>query len=72
MAGAISLIRWLETRTVRPCAARDLVNPRIHRMPSGSSPAIIRIVVVGGVGDLPELYLERIRKHMTIFKLVQC
>ena len=35
---SISDIRWLETRTVRPSAASDLIRLRIHRMPSGSSP----------------------------------
>ena len=35
---AISLIRWLETSTVRPSAASSRRNPRIQRMPSGSSP----------------------------------
>src|SRR5580693_4312598 len=35
---AISLIRWLEMRTVRPCEARFFSRPRIQRMPSGSSP----------------------------------
>src|SRR5439155_10311561 len=35
---AISLIRWLDTNTVRPCAASDLIKLRIQRTPSGSSP----------------------------------
>ena len=35
---AISLIRWLETSTVRPCAARSRMNVRTHTIPSGSSP----------------------------------
>ncbi len=35
---AISLIRWEETRTVRPSAARDLRRVRIQRTPSGSRP----------------------------------
>jgi hypothetical protein len=35
---AISLIGWLETNTVRPCAASDFVRLRIHRIPSGSRP----------------------------------
>src|SRR5262249_18384987 len=35
---AISLIRWLATNTVRPCAARDFSRLRIQRTPSGSSP----------------------------------
>ena len=33
-----SLIRWLETSTVRPSAASERRKPRIQRMPSGSSP----------------------------------
>ena len=33
-----SLIRWLETSTVRPSAASARRKPRIQRMPSGSSP----------------------------------
>jgi hypothetical protein len=35
---SISDIRWLETNTVRPSAASDLIRLRIHKMPSGSSP----------------------------------
>ena len=35
---AISLMRWLETRTVRPSAARSRSRWRTQRMPSGSSP----------------------------------
>ena len=35
---AISLIRWLETKTVCPSAARVLSRSRIQRMPSGSRP----------------------------------
>ena len=35
---AISLIRWLETNTVRPSAARVLNIWRIQWMPSGSRP----------------------------------
>ena len=35
---AISLIRWLETSTVRPSAARECRRVRTQRMPSGSSP----------------------------------
>ena len=35
---AISLIRWLETRTVRPSAARARMNCRIQAMPSVSRP----------------------------------
>jgi hypothetical protein len=35
---AISFIRWLETRTVRPSAARLFIRFLIHRTPSGSSP----------------------------------
>src|SRR5271157_734916 len=35
---ATSLIRWLETSTVRPCAAGFFSRLRIHRMPSGSRP----------------------------------
>ena len=35
---AISLIRWLETKTVRPSAASPLSRSRTQRMPSGSSP----------------------------------
>ncbi len=35
---AISLIRWLETRTVRPSAARARMNWRIQAMPSVSRP----------------------------------
>ncbi len=35
---AISLIRWEETKTVRPSAARRFMRLRIQRMPSGSSP----------------------------------
>ena len=35
---AISLMRWLETNTVRPSAARRRSRVRIHRMPSGSRP----------------------------------
>ncbi len=35
---AISLIRWLETKTVRPSAASRRIRLRTHRMPSGSSP----------------------------------
>ena len=35
---AISLIRWLETNTVRPSAARERSRLRIQPMPSGSSP----------------------------------
>ena len=34
----ISLIRWLDTNTVRPCAARSRRKWRTQRMPSGSSP----------------------------------
>ena len=37
---AISLIRWLETNTVRPSAAKRRRRVLIHRMPSGSSPLI--------------------------------
>ena len=35
---AISDIRWLETNTVRPSAARSRARVRTQRMPSGSSP----------------------------------
>ena len=35
---ATSLSRWLETNTVRPCAASSRSRPRSQRMPSGSSP----------------------------------
>src|SRR5581483_4111256 len=35
---AISLMRWLETRTVRPSLARPRSRLRIQRTPSGSSP----------------------------------
>ncbi len=35
---AISLIRWEETKTVRPSAASAFIRLRTHRMPSGSSP----------------------------------
>ena len=35
---SISLIRWLETNTVRPSAARSRSSSRIQRMPSGSRP----------------------------------
>ena len=35
---AISLIRCEETKTVLPCAASSVSIPRIHRMPSTSSP----------------------------------
>src|SRR2546423_3033951 len=35
---AISLIRWLETNTIRPSAASDFIRSRIQRMPSGSRP----------------------------------
>ncbi len=35
---AISLIRWLETKTVRPSAASDFIRFRTQRMPSGSRP----------------------------------
>ena len=35
---AISLIRWLETKMVRPSAARPWSSVRTHRMPSGSRP----------------------------------
>jgi hypothetical protein len=35
---AISLIRWLETSTVRPSWASRCINCRIHRMPSVSKP----------------------------------
>ena len=33
-----SLIRWLETSTARPSAARERRKPRIHTIPSGSMP----------------------------------
>ena len=35
---SISDIRWLETKTVRPSAARAFIRFLIHKMPSGSSP----------------------------------
>ena len=35
---AISLIRWEDTNTVRPSAARERNRFRIHKMPSGSRP----------------------------------
>ena len=35
---SISRIMWLDTRTVRPSAARRRNRPRTHRTPSGSSP----------------------------------
>ena len=35
---SISDIRWLETKTVRPSAARVFIRFLIHKMPSGSSP----------------------------------
>ena len=35
---AISLIRWLDTNTVRPWPASDCMSVRTHRMPSGSRP----------------------------------
>ena len=35
---AISLIRWEDTNTVRPSAARERSRFRIHKMPSGSKP----------------------------------
>ena len=35
---SISDIRWLDTSTVRPSAASDLIRLRIHRMPSGIQP----------------------------------
>ena len=35
---AISLIRWLETKMVRPCAASDLNSSRIQWTASGSRP----------------------------------
>ena len=35
---AISLIRWLETKTVRPSAASCFIRLRTQRMPSGSRP----------------------------------
>ncbi len=35
---AISLIRWEETKTVRPSAASAFIRLRTHRMPSGSRP----------------------------------
>ena len=35
---AISLIRWLETKTVRPSRARPFKRLRTQRIPSGSSP----------------------------------
>src|SRR5579863_7271220 len=35
---AISLIRWLDTKTVRPLAASSRMKLRTQRMPSGSSP----------------------------------
>ena len=35
---AISLIRWLETRTVRPSSASVRMSVLIHKIPSGSSP----------------------------------
>jgi hypothetical protein len=35
---AISLIRWLDTNTTRPCAASDLSRSRIQWIPAGSRP----------------------------------
>ncbi len=35
---AISLMRWLETKTVRPSEASCFIRLRTHRMPSGSRP----------------------------------
>src|SRR5262245_5861168 len=35
---AISFMRWLETKTVRPCEARNFIRFRIQMMPSGSRP----------------------------------
>ena len=35
---AISLIKWLETRTVRPSAAKERMSVLIQMIPSGSSP----------------------------------
>ena len=35
---AISLMRWEETKTVRPSAASDFIRFRTQRMPSGSRP----------------------------------
>ncbi|SCG03759.1 hypothetical protein GA0115255_118442 [Streptomyces sp. Ncost-T6T-2b] len=35
---SISLMRWLERKTVRPSAASDRISPRIQRMPSVSRP----------------------------------
>ena len=44
-----SLIRWLETRTARPSAARPRRNVRIQAMPSGSMPLNgSSIISIGG------------------------
>src|ERR1700690_2729881 len=49
-----SLIRWLETRMARPCAASPRREPRIQMMPSGSTPlngsSIIRMAGSPSIG----------------------
>ena len=73
---SISDIRWLETKTVRPSAARAFIRFLIHRMPSGSRPLTgsSNISIFGSpsiVAAMPRRWLmprekplDRLRRHL--------